>query len=32
MGEHLIHIGIFLIVACVSYYAGTRGWLGKWGK
>ena len=30
MGEHLIHVGIFLIVACVAYFAGSRGWLGKW--
>lgn len=30
MGEHLIHAGTFLCVAGFSYYAGCRGWLGKW--
>jgi len=30
MSEHIIHVLLFLVVACVSYYAGCRGWLGKW--
>jgi adenylylsulfate kinase-like enzyme len=32
MGEHLIHAAFFLLVACVSYYAGSRGWLRRLWK
>jgi len=30
MVEHLFHAVIFLCIAGLSYYAGCRGWLGKW--
>ena len=30
MVEHVFDISILVIVACVAYFAGSRGWLGKW--
>ncbi|MGQ0810907.1 MAG: hypothetical protein ACT4OO_06750 [Nitrospiraceae bacterium] len=30
IAEHLIHAVIILSLAAFAYYAGCRGWLGKW--
>jgi len=30
LAQHVIHAVIILSIAVFSYYAGCRGWLGKW--